>query len=86
MLRWWRPFNQFLIFSAVKDGDDSLEQRIDLREVEEIRMGDKETDFVMEIEDEDEPLVLRASSNAEAKKWVDTLNARIQLFEDKYVN
>jgi hypothetical protein len=80
--RWFRPFNQFLIYSAVKDGDEAVADRIDLREVSKIRMGDKENDFNIEFPN-DEPIVLRAESKGEAKRWVNTLNERIQLFEDK---
>ena len=80
--RWFRPFNQFLIFSAVKDGDDNVANRIDLRDVDRIKLGSKETDFNIEILGE-EPIILRADSLAGAKKWVSKLNKRMALFEDK---
>lgn len=80
--RWFRPFNQFLIFSAVKDGDDNVANRIDLRDVDCIKLGSKETDFNIEILGE-EPMVLRADSLAGAKNWVKKLNKRIEMFEDK---
>ena len=80
--RWFRPFNQFLISSAVKDGDDNVANRIDLREVDVIKLGAKETDFNIEIGGE-EPIVLRADSLAGAKKWVKCLQERMELFEDK---
>ena len=80
--RWYRPFNQFLISSAVRDGDDNVANRIDLREVDAVKLGSKPTDFNVEVRGDD-PIILRADSLAGAQKWVDKLTQRMELFEDK---
>jgi hypothetical protein len=76
--RWFRPFNQYFISSAVKDGDDNVAKRIDLRDVDTVKLGAKETDFNIEISGH-EPIVLRADSLSAAKKWVKALKERIKL-------
>ncbi len=80
--RWFRPFNQFFISSAVKDGDDNVAKRIDLREVNTVKPGAKEGDFNIEISGH-EPIVLRADSASAAKKWIKALKERIALCDDK---